>query len=69
MLGPQTIAKLVSITPILLWFMDVFGTYNELVIRAQKTNKHNVWGPHIVGFKSPSSLFNERFPPAILHPI
>ena len=31
MWGPQTIAKLVNITPISLCFMDVYGPYNELV--------------------------------------
>ena len=38
------IAKLANITPISLWFMDVCGTFNELVIYwGLQTNKHN-WG-------------------------
>ena len=60
---PRSIAKLVNITPITLWFMVlitsyswfiipitmVYGTYNELVTGAfVNQHSHHNGGPHIV---------------------
>ena len=69
MWGPQTIAKLVNITPISLWFMDVYGPYNELVtgLINQQTS---LGGPHCIQGTVASSSQDESlggFAPAVLH--
>ena len=46
---PRWIAKLVQVTPITIWFMDVYGIYNELVPRACKPT-NITGGPYIVGY-------------------
>ena len=45
--GPQTIAKLVHITPMSLWFMDVYGTYNYSIHGVYKPS-NITGGPHLV---------------------